>query len=50
MYFFDPDYVTEMRTPGFDPHIDIGVLSGLITPDEAEFYKWYNKKQKENGK
>ena len=39
IYFFDPDYVTEMRVPGFDPHIDIGLLAELITPEEAEFYK-----------
>lgn len=46
MYFFDPEYVKQMRVPGFDPHIDIGVLTGLISPDEAEFYKWYKNKNK----
>lgn len=40
LYFFDPDYVNEMRVPGFDPHLDIGVLAGLITEKEVEFYKW----------
>lgn len=39
IYFFDPDYVNDMRVPGFDPHIDIGVLAGLITEEEAEFFK-----------
>lgn len=43
MYFFDPDYVTQMRVPGFDPHIDIGVLGGMLTKEEEEFYKWYKK-------
>jgi hypothetical protein len=40
MFFYDPEYVTEMRTPGFDPHIDIGVLANLITKEESEYYKW----------
>lgn len=48
MYFFDPEYVTQMRVPGFDPHIDIGVLAGLITAEEQEFFKWYSKKKKED--
>jgi len=47
MYFFDPEYVTQMRVPGFDPHIDIGVLGGMLTKEEEEFYKWYNKTKKE---
>lgn len=40
IYFFDPNYVKEMRVPGFDPHIDIGILAGLISKEESEFYKW----------
>jgi len=43
MYFYDPKYVLEMRTPGFDPHLDIGVRSGLITQQEVDFYKNFNK-------
>ena len=39
IYFYDPDYVTQMRVPGFDPHIDIGVLAGLITPEEEALFK-----------
>lgn len=39
MYYFDPDYVTEMRVPGFDPHLDIAKLSGMITEDDVKFYK-----------
>lgn len=46
MYFFDPDYVTQMRVPGFDPHIDIGVLGKMISGEEAEFFKWYNSTKK----
>jgi hypothetical protein len=43
LYFFDPEYVEEMNKPGFDPHIDIGVLAGLMTIEEEEFYKWCDK-------
>lgn len=42
IYYFDAEYVKEMRVPGFDPHLDIGVLAGLITEEESDFYKWYD--------
>jgi hypothetical protein len=45
MYYFDPEYVKQMRTPGFDPHIDISVRAKKISYDEGEFYKWYDKKK-----
>lgn len=48
MYFFDPDYVMEMRTPGFDPHLDIGVQAKLVTPEDSDFHKWYEKTKEEN--
>ena len=41
MYFFDPEYVKNMRVPGFDPHIDIGVFAGMISEEDAEFFKNY---------
>lgn len=39
MYFFDPEYVTQMRVPGFDPHLDIAVLAGMLTFEQAEQHK-----------
>jgi DNA polymerase III epsilon subunit-like protein len=39
IYFYDPEYVKEKRTPGFDPHIDIARLANMITEEEAEFFK-----------
>ena len=39
MYFFDPEYVTQMRVPGFDPHLDIAVLAGMLTVEQAEQHK-----------
>lgn len=39
MYFFDPDYVTQMRIPGFDPHLDIAVLAEMMTAQQSEDHK-----------
>lgn len=39
MYFFDPDYVNQMRVPGFDPHLDIAVLAKMLTEEQAEAHK-----------
>jgi len=39
MYFFDPKYVTQMRVPGFDPHLDIAILAGMLTPEQVEQHK-----------
>lgn len=39
MYYYDSEYVTQMRVPGFDPHIDVAVLSGLLTKRQAEDHK-----------
>jgi hypothetical protein len=45
MYFFDPDYVRVLRTPGFDPHIYMAFNAKACSWEEAEFYKWYDKKK-----
>lgn len=50
MYFYDPKYVMEMRTPGFDPHLDIGVLAGLIAVEESDYYKFVEAEKKKNDK
>lgn len=47
MYFFDPEYVKEMRVPGFDPHLDVAVLSGLMSKEDCERFK---KLKKEDNK
>lgn len=39
IYNYDPKYVQEMRTPGFDPHLDIAVLAKLLTAEQAEKHK-----------
>jgi len=49
IYFYDPDYVTEMRVPGFDPHIDIAVLAGLVSKEDEAFFKRIEKLKDEQG-
>lgn len=39
IYFYDPQYVTDMRVPGFDAHIDIAILAEMLTKDDEVFYK-----------
>lgn len=45
MYFYDPEYVMEMRVPGFDPHVDIAVFAGLMTDEEEKTFKRLKKKK-----
>ena len=46
VHSLDPVYVVEKNKPGFDPHIQTAVVSGLMTEAEGEFYKWYKKENK----
>lgn len=48
IYFYDPKYVEDMKVPGYDPHLELGVMAGMITQEEMEFYKNYEKKKKED--
>lgn len=48
IYFHDPQYVIDMRVPGFDPHIDIATLAGMITKEEAEIFKILDGKKERN--
>lgn len=43
IYDLDPDYVNEMRTEGFDPHIAIAIQAKLMTREEEELYKRIDK-------
>lgn len=49
MYYFDPEYVREMRVPGFDPHLSIAVFAGMCTEDDSNFYKWFDKEKENKG-
>ena len=50
MYYYDPEYVKQMRVPGFDPHLSIAVFAGMITEDDSNFYKWYDQIAANNAK
>lgn len=39
IYFFDPEYVKELQTPGFDPHLDIAVRAKLLTEEECQEHR-----------
>ena len=39
IYFFDPKYVEELKSSTLDSHIEIAILSGLLTKEEYDFFK-----------
>lgn len=39
MWGYDPEYVKEMMTPDFDPHLDLAVFAGKLDSDRALWYK-----------
>ena len=43
MFPHDPDYVTEMRKPGFDPHLDMAIAAGMLNVEQSDWYKAHNK-------
>ena len=39
MWEFDPEYVTDMMTPGYCPHVDIAVLAGYLDTAQEDRHK-----------
>lgn len=39
MWEFDPEYVKEMQTDDFDPHLDLAVVAGFLTEEQAQAHK-----------
>jgi hypothetical protein len=39
MWNYDPEYVKEMQTPDFDPHLDLAVVAGFLTEEQAQAHK-----------
>lgn len=39
IYKFDPKYVEEMNKPDYDPHLEIAMLAGFLTPDQVQAHK-----------
>jgi hypothetical protein len=45
IYNFDPDYVNEiLNNPDWDPHLNIGMLSGKISKEDVDWYIEINKR------
>lgn len=40
---YDPEYVKEQMTEGFDPHLAIALIVGYVTQEDIEFYNNYSK-------
>lgn len=43
MYQYDPEFVEEMSKPGYDPHLTIALAAGMVTQDDVDFYKSFDK-------
>jgi len=43
MWKHDPDYVRDMMTEGFDPHLDMCMAAGLLSFEQTELYKAFDK-------
>ena len=39
IYKYDPKYVEEMNTPGYDAHLELAVIAGYLTREQAEAHK-----------
>ncbi|QQV89741.1 DNA polymerase A [Cellulophaga phage Calle_1] len=39
MFNYDPDYVIEQMSEGFDPHLDLALRAGAITQEQLDLYK-----------
>ena len=50
IYPYDPKYVEEMNIPGYDPHLDIAILAGFLTKEEADNHKLYESSDGKEGK
>ena len=48
MYFHDPEYVKQVRVPGYDPHLAMAKFAGFISEEEENFYKWYDSRDKDH--
>lgn len=43
MWEYDPEYVKLMMTDDFDAHLDLAVVAGFLTQEQADSHKKYNK-------
>ena len=50
MYTYDPEFVKDMSTPGFDAHLDLAKYAKAVTAEDIEFYKSWKKNPDESTK
>lgn len=50
MWKFDPDYVREMQTPDFDPHLNLAEFAGALTKEQCDSHKRKGKLAKDIAK
>lgn len=46
MYPYDPDYVNEMSSPTFDPHLDLAKFAKKVAQEDIDFYVEFKKLSK----
>lgn len=49
MMYYDPLYVKEILTEDFDSHLDIAVLAGMLTSEQSDQHKLYDKTKGKEG-
>lgn len=42
MWEYDPAYVREMSSKGYDPHTALAVFAGEMTKEYEDFFKWFD--------
>jgi len=47
IYDLDREYVLSMNSKGWDAHLALGLKARMFTQDEAQFYKWFKSKDKD---
>lgn len=40
---YDPQYVIDQQIDGFDPHLDVAIVAKLLTEEESDWYKAYDR-------
>lgn len=40
---YDPQYVADQQVAGYDPHLNVAVVAKLLTEQEADWYKAYDR-------
>ena len=47
---YDPEFVKEMQVKGFDPHLDLAMIAGVLTQGQVDDHKRYSKTEGKEGR